>query len=70
MTVIGALVAMVPLLLYEGWAVRRGFRAWSVLAGPGGGLTSPSWRRHWWWILLGFAALFGGVVASAVIQQL
>jgi len=70
MTVTGALVAMVPLLLYEGWAVRRGFRAWSILAGPGGEVTSPSWRQQWWWILLSFAGLFGGVVASAVIQRL
>ena len=70
MTVIGALVAMVLLLLYEGWAVRRGFRAWSILAGSYGEVTSPSWRKQWWWILLSFAGLFGGVVASAVIQRL
>ena len=69
MAVIGALVAMLLLLLYEGWAVRHGFRAWSVVALGDGEVTSPAWRKLWWWVLLSFAVLLGGVLASAIIQR-
>jgi hypothetical protein len=62
--VVGACLAMVLLLLYEGWAVRHGFRAWSILAFGDGAVTSPSWRKLWWWILLSFVVLIGGVLVG------
>ena len=58
---VGACLAMLLLLIYEGWSARQGFRAWSVLAISDGEVTSPSWRRLWWWLLLSFAVLIGGV---------
>ena len=67
--VAGALLAMLLLLLYESWAVRRGYRAWSVLASGDGEVTTPSWRKLWWWILLSYAALLGGVAGYVFIQQ-
>ncbi len=67
--VAGALLAMLLLLLYESWAVRRGYRAWSVLASGDGEVTTPSWRKLWWWILLSYAALLGGVAGYVLIQQ-
>jgi len=69
MVTIGACVAMLLLLLYEGWTVHRGFRAWSILAFSTGEVTTPSWRKLWWWFLLSFAVPFGGVIASQVIPR-
>jgi hypothetical protein len=58
--VIGACLGLLLILLYEAWAVRHGFRAWSVLALGDGEVNTPSWRKLWWWILLSFAVLIGG----------
>ncbi len=69
MVVVGALVGILLLMLYEGWAVRHGYRAWSVVALGDGEVTSPPWRRLWWWILLSFAITFGGVLANTAIQR-
>ena len=55
---------------FEFWAVRRGFRAWSVLAGGEGEVTSAPRRKVWWWILLSYVALAGGVIVSNLLQQL
>jgi hypothetical protein len=68
--VLGALLGGLLLFIYEFWAVRRGFQAWSVLASREGQVLPPSWRMLWWWILLSYAALFGGLVASVILQQL
>jgi hypothetical protein len=54
---------------YEGWAVRRGFRAWSVLALREGELRTPSWRRLWWWIPLSYVVLIGGSAVGVVLWQ-
>ena len=67
--ILGVLVALLPLLLFEGWSVRRGLRAWSTLALGEGDLASTPWRKSWWWILLSFIALFCGL-AFFVITQL
>jgi hypothetical protein len=50
------------ILIYEGWAVRHGFRAWSVLVYGDGEVTTPAWRKLWWWILLSYAFLMGGIL--------
>jgi hypothetical protein len=66
----GAVLGLLLVILYEGWAVRRGFRAWSVLASAEGEVSTPPWRKLWWWILLGFAAMIGGVIANNLLQQI
>jgi hypothetical protein len=38
--VMSALVAMLLLLLYEGWSVRRGYQGWTILAWGEGEVTS------------------------------
>jgi hypothetical protein len=68
--VAGAVLGLLLVILYEGWAVRRGFRAWSVLASAEGEVSTPPWRKLWWWILLGFAAMIGGVIANNLLQQI
>jgi len=68
--VLGTLVGGLLLFLYECWAVSGGFQAWSVLAWREGEVRTPSWRKLWWWILLSYAALLGGLAAGVVLQQL
>jgi hypothetical protein len=70
LTVIGALLGMLLLLLFEGWAVRRGFQAWSVLASGQGEVITPGWRKLWWWILLSYLALLAGIVGMVLLQSL
>jgi hypothetical protein len=62
--VAGAGVGILLIMLYEGWAVRHGFQAWNVLAFGAGEMTTPSWRKLWWWILLSFTILIGGFLAG------
>lgn len=68
--VAGTIVAIPILMLYESWSVRHGFRAWSTLADGDGKVSTPTRRMLWWWFLLSFVVLFGGIIASAWIQQL
>jgi len=57
---LGSLSGGLLLFLYERWAVRRGFRAWSILAFREGEVQTPSWRTLWWWIPVSYAALIVG----------
>ena len=70
MVVAGAVLGMLLVLLYEAWAVRRGQRAWSTLTSGEGEVSTPGWRKLWWWILLSLAAPIGGVVVSNLIKSL
>ena len=70
--IIGALGAVIGGLLisiYDRWAMKRGFRAWSVLATCEGEISTPSWRRLWWWILLSYAILFIGIASGVAVQK-
>ena len=66
----GALVGLLLLFLYEFWAIRGGFQAWSVLAWREAKVHTPSWRDLWWWILLSYAVLFGGFAVSVILTKL
>jgi hypothetical protein len=66
---LGALLAMVLLMFYEGWAGRRDFRAWAVLASGEGEIATPGWKFLWLWILLSLIILIAGAAAGVRIQQ-
>lgn len=66
--VLGALLSGLLLFIYQSWAVRRSFQAWRILASGEGQVRSPTWRTLWWWILISYAALLGGLVANAFLQ--
>jgi hypothetical protein len=65
--VLGALGGGFLIFLYEHWAVKRGFRAWIILAGTEGEVITPSWRILWWWILVSFVALQIGLIAGLAL---
>jgi hypothetical protein len=62
--VVGACLGMLIVLLYEVWAVHHGFRAWSVLALGTGEVSTPPWRKLWWWILLSYILLIGAIIVG------
>ena len=66
----GALVGLSLLLLYEFWAIRGGFQAWSVLALRKAKVHTPSWHDLWWWILLSYVVLLGGFAVGVILTQL
>ena len=68
--VLGTLVGGLLLFLYEFWAGRGGFQAWSVLAWREEEVRTPSWRKLWWWILLSYVALLGGLAAGVILLLL
>jgi hypothetical protein len=68
--VAGAVLGLLLVILYEGWAVRRGYRAWSTLTSGDGEISTPGWRRLWWWILLSFVVMIGGIIANNLLQQI
>jgi CubicO group peptidase (beta-lactamase class C family) len=65
--VLGALVGFLLLGPFERWSVCRGYRAWSTLALGEADLASAPWRKSWWWILLSFVALIGGVAGYVIL---
>ncbi|MFC1484783.1 hypothetical protein ACFL6Q_07040 [Candidatus Neomarinimicrobiota bacterium] len=64
---LGALVGGLLCFLYEYRSVKGGHRAWSVLALGDGTVSTPSWRKLWWLILLSIAVLLAGMVAVGVL---
>jgi hypothetical protein len=62
--VAGSIAGILLILVYEGWAVRTGFRAWTILVSGNSEMTTPGWRKLWWWILLSFAVLIGGILIT------
>jgi hypothetical protein len=64
-----ALAAMLLLSLYEAWGGRRGYQAWIILARGEGEVISAPWKKVWWWILLSYIVLVGGLFGYVVIQQ-
>ena len=67
--VLGAFVGVLVLMGFEVWILRHGFLLWWVLASGEGEVVSPTWRQMWWWIILSYIALFGGVLVSQLLQQ-
>jgi hypothetical protein len=68
--VLGALAGGFLIFLYEHWAVKRGFQAWTILAGNEGQVITPSWRKLWWWILISLVVLFNGLIAGVMLQKM
>ena len=50
--VLGSLAGGLLVFIYEHWAVKRGYQAWSIIAGNEGEVNTPGWSKIWWWILV------------------
>jgi hypothetical protein len=62
--VLSALVEFLLLVPFKRWNVRHGYRAWSTLALGEADFAFAPWQKIWWWILLSFTALIGGVASN------
>jgi hypothetical protein len=69
-TALGTVAGGALVWVYNRWAVRRGYLAWSVLISADAESTFAGWRRLGWWIALSFLAQVGGIVVSVVLQGL
>ena len=68
-TVLGAVIAILLLMLYERWQVHRDYQFWTVYAFGEGQHSLGSWRKSWWWILISPIVLIGGIFAYQIVQQ-
>ncbi len=66
--VLGSVIALLLLMLYETWQVHRGYKFWTVFAWGEGQPSLISWKRLWWWVLISPIVFIGGIVAYQYIQ--
>jgi hypothetical protein len=62
--VLGSVIGMILIFLYEYWAVKRGLKAWIILAGSDVDSASPKWSKLWWWIPASVVILLAGLIAA------
>ncbi len=63
----GSLFGGLFALFYEIWAVKRGYQAWHVFAGGEGEVTTPGWRKIWWWMIISILILFAGLITGVIL---
>ena len=67
--ILGSIIGGLLILLYENWAVKRGYQAWNVFAGNVGEVTTPEWKKLWWWIPISMGVLFTGLLIGIVLSK-
>ena len=67
--VAGSLVGGLFIFFYEHWAVKRGYLAWNVFAGNEGEVTTPGWRKIWWWVIVGVLIIFAGLIIGVMLLK-
>ena len=67
--ILGSIIGGLLILLYEHWAVKRGYQAWNVFAGNEGEVTTPEWKKLWWWIPISMGVLFTGLLIGIVLSK-
>jgi hypothetical protein len=67
--VMGSLPGGLFILFYEYWAVKRGYRAWNVFAGSKGEVTTPGWRKIWWWVLINNLVFLAGIISGIMLLK-
>jgi hypothetical protein len=67
--VLGSLAGGLLVFIYEHWAVKRGYRAWSIIAGNEGEVDTPKLNKIWWWIILSFIITLAMLVATVILLK-
>jgi hypothetical protein len=67
--ILGSIIGGLLILLYEHWAVKRGYQAWNVFAGNEGEVTTPEWKKLWWWIPISMGVFFTGLLIGIVLLK-
>jgi len=68
--VLCSLVGIWLVVLFEHWAIRHGYKAWSVFIWNDGEANTANWRKLWWWILISYLAFLLGIAAGAGINNI
>ena len=69
-TVAGSLIGGLFIFIYEYWAVKRGYLAWNVVAGNAGEVTTPTWGKIWWWIIISIFIFLAGLIAGVMLLKI
>ena len=67
--VAGSLIGGLFIFFYEHWAVKRGYLAWNVYAGSEGEVTTPGWRKIWWWVIISVLILLAGLITGVMLLK-
>jgi hypothetical protein len=67
--VLGSLSGGLLVSIFERWSVKRGFLAWTILAGSEGEVSTPGWMKAWWWLLISIIILFAGLIAGIMLSR-
>jgi hypothetical protein len=65
--VLGALPAGLLIFLYQRWALKNDFRAWTILTAGEGEIMMPEWGKLWWWILISLGILIAGLMIGLLL---
>lgn len=64
---LSALPGILLIAIYEFWALRCGFAAWSAVAAGEGPARTPGARSFWIWVPVSLLVLAGGILAGAAL---
>ncbi len=65
----GSLIGGIFVFFYEYWAVKRGYQAWNVFAGNEGEVTTPGWRKIWWWVIISVLVILAGLIIGVMLLK-
>lgn len=68
--VAGSMIGGVFVFFYESWAVKRGYLAWNIFAGNEREVTTPGWKKIWWWVFISVFILFAGLIAGVMLLKI
>jgi hypothetical protein len=68
--VLGSLAGGLLVFIYEHWAVKRGYRAWSIIAGNEGEVNTPKLNKIWWWIIVSFFITIAMLVGTIMLLKI
>ena len=68
-TVLGSLAGGLFIFIYENWAVKRGYQAWSVFAGNDADVITPGWSKLWWWVIISVLVIFAGLIVGVMLLK-
>ena len=67
-TVTGALFGGMLVFFYHQWAIKKEYRAWTLLTGELSDFHTPEWRELCWWIVFSYIILLAGIAIGVLMQ--
>lgn len=67
--VTGSIIGGIFIFFYETWALKRGYRAWTVFSGYDGEVMTPGWGEIWYWLIISILILFAGLISGVMLMK-